>query len=414
MPRHFSSLMGYGLSVAASAIVTLLTIPVLIGSSGASGWASLAVGQAIGTGAAIIIGYGWGTTGPTAVARATASARTELYAESFRARLLLAGPILVAGVVATLLATQTVPLESALNSLGYGLTGLLAGWYFTGIARPYLFLLLDTVPRIVGAAAGAGVVFLGAPLIAFTLLQLVGVLVGIVVSTRFIASRGSLGLRTVPTQQTIHILKNQSHGIAIALVAAAWSSIPISIVAIFAPGGLAAYALLDKLLRFGSTAYSPIIQLLQGWVPTGLPEQLLRKVRKALLLGSVLATSGALILIVTGRWVVGLLSHDQVAPPLTLVLAFGITLLFTVGSQICGLVCLLALDRAQLLAKMSVLTVGIGLPAVITGAIIWGANGAAWSLAAAECLSFSLQLRLLVRAATEFGSRYPSVQSKRV
>lgn len=401
MRRHLSSLIGYGLSVAVSAVVTLLTIPILIGSSGATAWASLAVGQAVGTGAAIVIGYGWGTTGPTAVAQAVGQARVRIYAESFRARLLIAGPILAIGVVVTLLATQTVPVEAALNSLGYGLTGLLAGWYFTGIARPYLFLLLDTVPRIVGAAAGAGVILLGAPLITFTLLQLAGVLIGIVASTRFIASNDSLHFREVPTRQTVRVLRRQSHGIAIALVAAAWSSIPISIVAVFAPSGLAAYALVDKLLRFGTTAYAPIIQFLQGWVPTGSRELLLQKVRKAFVLGTVLAVVGAVMFVALGPWLAGLLSHGEVIPGRFLVVGFGVALLFMVMSQVCGLVCLLALDRAQLLARMSVITVLIGLPAVIVGALLGGANGAAWLLAAAECLSFSLQLRLLINAVAE-------------
>ena len=397
MASRTGSILGYATSVGVSAIVTLISIPIIVGAVGAQAWGALAVGQAIGTGAAILINFGWGTTGPTEVARADAGLRSALYEDSFRARLALALPVVVVAVAATSFATSSASGEAALNAAAFALTGLLAGWYFTGASQPLLFLFLDTGPRVVGAAAGATAVLLGSPLVFFPLLQLAGILVGVVLSTRKVSGfrrlRSIRGFGAVPT-----ILRAQSHGVVLAIVSASYASIPAAVVAVVAPSGVPVYALVDKLLRFATTAYAPIIQFLQGHVPTGTFADVRRKIRSSLIAGGGMAVLGAALFIVLAPWLSSFLSHGEISPPFEIVVGFALALFFMVASQIVGLVCLLALGQSSELAKRSAVGVVIGLPAIVAGAIIAGVLGAALALAFAEALACSLQVLLLRKA----------------
>lgn len=391
-------MIGYGLSVALSAVVTLISIPILVGSVGADSWAALVVGQAVGTGAAVLIGFGWGTTGPTHIARAQPDLRRTIYLESFLARILLSVPILSAAVVITLFVARTVPVEAAANALGYGATGLLSGWYFTGVSRPYMFLLLDTAPRVLGAGLGIAVVAAGAPLGWFLGSQLAGIVAGILLSTLFITGRKSPPDGRLSNRNPRIVLREQSHGLVIAIVAASISSIPAVLVSTLAPASLPAYALCDKLLRFGTTAFAPIVQFLQGWVPRSSIAETQARVRRAFYSGSSLAVIGGIGFLVLAPFLAKFLSSGKVFPPPLMFLAFSIALVLMVVAQITGLVCLLALDRAHKLAFYSTVGVLVTLPAVFFGALFWGGTGAAWMLAIGEGVSLLPQLLLLRRS----------------
>lgn len=395
MRKHAGLLVGYGLSIVVSALVTLIGIPIVIGHSGANAWASLAVGQAVGTGAAMLIGYGWGTTGPTAVARANDAERRRIYFDSFRARLLLFLPITLAAVIVTSLAVHYSVPEASVNAVGYCLSGLLAGWYFTGIAQPYLFLLLDAGPRVAGAAAGTAAVFFGAPLMAFAGFQLVGILVGVLLSTRFVAGGNERIFRDFDLRRTFEVLGKQSHGVAIAIVLAANVAVPSAIVAFVAPAALPAFALADKLLRFGTTAYAPIVQFLQGWVPTGSTTEVTRKIKAAFLLGGLSSLAGAVLFVFVAPLLSSLLSQAQVGISTGLVVGFGLALFVMELAQFTGLVCLLALNQAQRIALFSSIGIVVSLPAIFFGALTFGATGAAWMMAFGELVAFVPQLVLL-------------------
>ncbi|MCY0905460.1 hypothetical protein OS914_11195 [Arthrobacter sp. H14-L1] len=388
-------MLGYGLSILVSAAVTLLTIPIVIAHSGAADWGSLAVSQAIGSGAGVLIGFGWGTTGPTEVARADPDVRRRFYVHSLRARLVLVLPVALAAVIVTVLAAGHIPLEAGINAAGYSLTGLLAGWYFTGTAKPYSFLLFDTAPRVVGAALGAAALFFGAPLIVFPALQLIGVIFGILASTLKICGSQSRVLSEFRLRSTLEVLSSQSHGVLLAVVSASYTAVPTSIVAFAAPAALPAYALVDKLLRFGTTAYAPIVQFLQGWVPAGKPFEVRHKIRLAFLGGSILAGCGGGAFIVLAPELSKTLSHGQVAPQALLIVGFALALTFMVASQITGLVCLIALNRTKQLAMYTSVGVVVGLPFVYVGAVVLGAAGAAWALAFAELVALVPQIILL-------------------
>jgi O-antigen/teichoic acid export membrane protein len=393
--RHSASVLGYGLSIAISAVVTLMTIPILIERVGADAWAGLAVGQAVGTGGAILIGFGWGTTGPVAVAKADDEGRKRIYVDSLRARVLLAVPVTAGAMAVTLFVMRAVQAESAVNAASYSLTGLLAGWYFSGAARPYSFLALDTAPRVVGAAAGVGAVFAGAPLMAFPVLQLVGVAGGILLSTNRILGWSGSVLSGFSLRRAIRVLRGQSHGMVLAIASAGYSALPVPIVALAAPASLPAYVLIDKLLRFATTAYAPLIQFLQGWVPGRSSRSIRWRIRMAFFLGLFVALTGGAGFAALALSFSRILSHGQVSPARGLVLGFAVTLACMVMSAVTGLVCLLSIGKSRQLAYLSAVGVAVGLPAIVGGALTFGAVGAAWMLALGESVMLAPQLLLL-------------------
>lgn len=392
--RHARVVATYATSVVASAVVTLVSIPVVISAAGPTAWAGLATGQSIGTGAAVLIGFGWGTTGPTEVARTVGEARTLIYAESLRARLLLGFPIGAAAVVLTIAVVPAAPLASALSAVAFAGTGLLAGWFFTGASQPGRFILLDTGPRVLGSAVGVAAVALGAPVLWFPGLQMVGIAFGIVFST--IAVSGVAAIRAGwSLRLTIETLRRQSSGLVLSAVSAANAALPAVIVATLAPSALPSYALADKLLRFGTTAASPFIQFLQGWVPSGGVSNLAARARRALMIGGSLVLIGTASFAAVAPATSNLLSHGRIVLPWELIAAFTAVLMILVGSQVVGLVCLLALGQQRLLARFSLISGVTTVPLVLLGALAFGAGGAAAGVALGELVAFLPQSVLL-------------------
>jgi hypothetical protein len=376
---------------------------VIVSHSGPGAWASIAVGQAVGTSFGVLVGFGWGTTGPTQIAMADGESRVRIYFESLRARAFLAVPGILASVLLATLITHSYQVEAAITAAAFTLTGLLAGWFFTGSARPYAFLALDTLPRVLGTAGGVLAILMGADLFVFPASQLIGILLGIVLSAGSIydwsASKPNSFRRSTgkSRQSVVQLLRSQSHGMVIAGVSAAYIGIPISIVAIAAPSALPAYALADKLLRFATTAFAPVIQFLQGWVP-GPDLRLVRdRVRIAFSLGLASTVAAGVIFAISLPWLSTQLGRGQIVLSPQLSAAFGLILALLVMAQIAGLVCLLALGRAQRLAIFTVIGVTVALPLVFLGATLFGAEGAAWGIAVAESIALTPQVILLAR-----------------
>lgn len=411
--QHLRTVGTYATSVVISALVTLVSIPIVIAHAGPASWGALAAGQSIGTGASVLIGFGWGTTGPTDVARAADRDRGALYLESYRARLLLAMPITVCAALLTFAVVPTARWEAALNCAAYALTGLLAGWFFTGAARPASFVVFDTVPRVGGAAAGVIALALGSPLVLYPALQLIGIAVGILASTAAIAGVRALGT-SLRIRRSVVVLRGQSHGMVLASVSAANAALPAILVAAVAPAALPAFALGDKLLRFGTTAASPFVQFLQGWVPSGGPGAIADRVRRAALVGLALVLIGSIGFLLIAPWAAQLLSHGQIVLPWPLVIAFSLVLALLVAAQVVGLVCLLALGQGRRLAKYTLVGGIAAVPLVVIGVVALGAFGAAAAVAVGELIAFVPQCALLIARSGRSGDGPSAIDTRLV
>jgi len=409
---HLRQLLGYSLAVGSSAVVTLITIPIVVDRAGPTAWASIALGQAVGTGCAIVVGFGWGVTGPTQIAISPHGERVRIYSDSLLARSVLVLPILVAAVIFTHVAVRTYKLEAGIAAAAFTLTGLLAGWYFAGAAKPYSLLAFETAPRVMGTAAGAAALLMGAGLVAFPVLQLLGIMASIVASTGKICGWRVRAIAR-PGRSIWPLLRAQSRGLWIAGGSAIYTTAPISIVAVVAPSGLPAYALADRVLRFSMTAFAPFIQVLQGWVPRSDLAVTRRRIRVALTLGSLsISLASALFVAALPRFST-LLSRGQIRAGFDLSLPFGITLGSMLMAQVTGLVCLIALGRAVRVAQLTALSVSVGIPSIIIGALFFRMHGAAWALAFAELFGLVLQLILLRSVMAAFGHEQSQVKASK-
>lgn len=393
--RRLGGLAGYGLSVGLSAIVTLLSIPVVIAAVGAGAWASLALAQAVGSAAAIVIGFGWGITGPTEIASAEPRDRLVYFTNSLWGRASIAVPATACAAIVTAVAAPSQPGPAALGAVAYALTGLLTGWYFTGVAKPWSFFSLDALPRVVGVAVGAVMVSLGLPLWIFPLAVLLGVLAGICATIRRITGRFLPG--RVRRAVLLQVLRAQSHGMQLSSVSAVVTALPPLIVSIAAPAGLPAYTLGDKLFRFATTAFSPVLQFLQGWVPAVAGQQRAARAKKAATIGISAALVAACTFALVAPLMSRLLSHGKVDLGPLLGSAFALALASVIAAQAVGLIGLLSLGATRSYARYTIVGASVGVPLTIVGAIVAGGVGAAAGFATGELIAVVLEARLFVR-----------------
>ncbi|MFJ3380059.1 hypothetical protein ACIPJ2_06595 [Curtobacterium sp. NPDC090217] len=403
--RRLGALAGYALSVGLTAAVTLVSIPILIAAAGAHAWASIALAQAVGTAGAILVGFGWGITGPTVVASTGQAERLDYFVSSFWSRVTLAVPALAITAAVTFVSTSTASGASTLNAIAYTLTGLLSGWFFTGSSRPWSFFLLDAIPRIAGASVGTAAVFFGAPLWVFGAAQIVGILLGVAVTVSRIAGKK---VRHAPRPRAVAMtLRSQSHGMLLSSVSAIVTGLPPVLVSLLAPAALPAYSLADKLMRFATTGFSPVLQFLQGWVPAAIGTARIRRANRAACSGAVMAIVAGIAFALLAPLIGDLLSRDSVQLDGWTAAAFGLVLAALIGAQVVGLVGLLALDATRQFARYTLVGAFVGMPLTALGALFGGAPGAAFGFAIGELLALTLEVTLfwqIARGPERYGS----------
>jgi hypothetical protein len=122
--RRVSSFLGLPLI---SLLGSLALIPVIASVGGASGWAAVAVGQALGGGAATVLQYGWGFSGPTRLVPLSAVDRGRLLWVSMLSRLIVGAVLFpAAAAVAAVLAPAGFRTLAALTAVAVATVGLSA------------------------------------------------------------------------------------------------------------------------------------------------------------------------------------------------------------------------------------------------------------------------------------------------
>lgn len=395
--KHVASVTGFALSVGLTAVVTLLLVPVVIHHAGAAAWADLALGQAVGSAVAIVIGFGWAANGPTTVARASAAERLSIVRDSLRSRAVLIAPALVAGMTVAGLLALTAPLESLLTAAAFGLTGMLNGWFFAGEARPYALLVMETVPRVGGTVVGLLALMAGSPLWVLPAAQLVGVLVAAAISAIRLLSRYR-GAAVPKSPKITSILAAQRHGMTVAAASAVWIALPVSVVAVLAPAALPSYALADKLLRFATTAWSPVIQFFQGWVPARDLPTFRRRMQIAVAISSGLLLVAAVLFVVLAEPIYVLLGSGQVHPILWVMIGLAGVLVFGSLGNVIGLVGLTGLGLVRAFSRIVAGGAILAVPALFLFTAILGPAGTAGTAAVIDAACLAIGAVLLARA----------------
>lgn len=395
---------GYFVSIGLTAVVGVVSVPAVISQAGAGVWAAMAVAQATGAIAGTFVAYGWPVVGPARIAAASAVARGALITTSVISRGILIVPALFVAIAATLLLnpgnSDTLVLIVAASSPVAG--GLAAAWIFVGEARPRDLNLLEVAPRLGGTMVGVVVILATGDILLFVISQLLGTVVGLVLSYRALGRRYGLSYSSVTWASIGLAYRRGFPGLVTSAVTTTYQNLPLMIVAGLLPAQLPIFAMADRLYRIGQLALVPVTQVAQGYVPAAQSrferrERILFATRGGVITGILVGGLFALFAPLGGQ----LLSAGAIAVPVAASLAFGAAIALTLMASIVGRACLVALGRDTSMAVASIVAAVVGVGAVVGGTVSLGLTGAATGVAVAEAAGLAVLVIALQRALSD-------------
>ncbi|GAA3887022.1 hypothetical protein GCM10022381_31340 [Leifsonia kafniensis] len=388
-----SKITGYALSMILLAVVSLMAIPSMVTASGAAAWGMIAAGQSIGGVAAVIIAYGWGMSGPAAIARADAPGRLREYAESVVCKLLICLPFGAAAFAIAWAVGRDYALFAACGALSTASVGLTANWWFVGLSQPYRLLVFETVPRVAGTFVGILLMEAGASALVGVLWQLIGMLAAFVVCTLWILRPWRLrALRRIERRPVGTVLAAQRNGLTSTVVSSLYAATPIVLVSLIAPGVQPVYAVVEKVQRQVIVGLGPFVTVLQGWIPRARGAELLVRVKRGMIAATIGASILGILMFVAAQELVAWLGGGLIHPTIVTLLLMSVITAVSLVESVASKAALSALNRLDVAAKATSISAIVGLPLVALGALLAGASGALSGILAGLSLRLLLEL----------------------
>jgi O-antigen/teichoic acid export membrane protein len=401
MKRFIRLTTGYMMAVALTAIVGIISIPVVVASVGLDAWSQVAVVQAAGLILGTTVAFGWPVVGPGEIAKASTAGRAAILGASVRLRFALLIPAIVillsyVGVVygsnshlLALIFAGMVPLFAALSS----------PWFFVGESDSRGYFVFDIIPRVSGSILGVVLIGVNGELALFTGSQLVGQ--GLCVALSYVILR----LRYPPVGRTSSLWATFKAGLAgftTSITANLYQNAPIIFISLLAPSQLAVFAIADRVYRIALVALAPGTQVAQGYVAgMGMGAVFDDRVRRAMWVTTAIAVTSGISFALFAPLVGGLLSVGEGSISLTLACLLGAALGAVFLSSVVGRACLVPLGRSRGLAMATVAGALIGVVATFLGVTQWGAAGAGMGMLAGE-LTVLLVCIMTLRKALAF------------
>lgn len=387
----------FALTVGASTVVGLLAIPVITRVVGADAWAVQVLVQSQASLFGVLVAFGWGTVGPGLVASTAPEKRPQLFLDSLVTRTYL---LLVAAPLMILLMTVLRPAETvfvSIASVAYLLPFVGASWYFVGEGRPLRLFLFDALPQLLGTIGGLGVLIATDDFTLMVFTQLVFNAGAVLISSVVILRQGCDLKANFALSNSIKQMSTQRHGVITAATGSFYVNVPMLVVNTFIPSQLDSYAIADRLFRFAVTAFSPVLQFVQGWIPEGGPESVGHRIKRASQLAPFLGLFGGAGLALLGPLAAQILvqAPSEFGPALSF--PIGVSFAAVAVSQIIGLACLVAVGRARDLASSTIVGAVLGVPLILLGALNFGVTGVIWGMALSEIAVALFQIRVLQR-----------------
>lgn len=385
-------------------------MPAIIRSAGPDGWGTIAVGQAVGVVASVVVMYGWSVVGPASVANASGEEADREYLTSLVVRIILFPPTLAAGVGFSWILTRGDLLLTAVAVSSTALLGLRAGWFFIGRGTPWRLLLYEAMPRALGVWVGVSMLlFLDADVWVAIAWQSIGLLMALGASSVRAApsivrspSRALETVRRIPIRRTLGL---HGHSVSAATISALFGSSPLMILSIVAPAGIPAFALVYRFQSQLMTAASPIMDFLQGWVPRGAPAGLVRRAWTAQAIAVCGAACAVILVATAGPRIYDFLGGGVIETPPPLIGASALSLALALVVQVSGIGTLPAFGGARELARN--VTVGslTGVATVFALAYQYGGVGALFGLSSGLAVTATLNLVALARLSKKWKER---------
>lgn len=388
----------FAITVGAGTIVGLLAIPVITGVVGADAWAVQVLVQTLSALFGVVVAFGWGTVGPGLVASEQRERRPQLFLDSLVTRFYL---FVLTAPVMILLMSLLRPDETTfvtVASAAYLVPFVGASWYFVGEGKPLRLFLFDALPQLLGTIAGLGVLMLSRNLTLLVVTQLVFNLLAVVISS-IVIFRNVDGLQpNFSFRNSLSQMARQRHGVITAATGSFYVNLPMLVVNVVIPTELATYAIADRLFRFAVTAYSPVLQFVQGWIPEAGAQSTNHRVKRASQAAPLLGLLGGAVLAAAGPTAAHILVRESTAFSYSLSVPVGASFAAVAVSQIIGLACLVPIGKAKELATSTIVGAVLGTPLILLGSLTFGVVGVVWGMAISEMAVSIYQFHTLRRS----------------
>ena len=371
-----------------SLVTPFLLLPVVARVAGPSGWSSFVAGQAVGMVGATVVFWGWNVGGPVLVAQASSAVeRAEVYAASLRTRyLLLLGVVPAAAVVSALVAQPGHRVDASAMAVATSLLGLSPSWFGIGVGDPWLLFWYDTMPRVVAAVVGAGVVWATGFVWTYPVLLALSVAVSLVAFRRRVVA-GVSGTSPFPVSRSGGELRTHLGTAGINLAATAYASTPVPIVTVaFRPDVSSPFASADAAYRLGLFTVTAMGNAFQGWTLEGSGGERRSRHRTAFGAHLVLGVVGGLLFAALGPWVTGFVFGPDVAAPRDVCVWYGVAFLFLSVSTPPIRNLLVPAGRVRLVLGWTLGSAVVGLVLMIGAAVAGWSAGVAAGMAVSEAV----------------------------
>lgn len=379
-----------------NALSPLVVLPAISHAFGLAGWTAVAIAQSLGATAAVAIGLGWGLSGTQRVARQVDRSIARTFTTATLTRTVPAAVLLPATAVATAMLVGEHVFAAVLIAVGTALTGFSAGWVFIGTGRPARILWSEALPRFALTGAAALLILAGQSLAWYGWALVAASLVAATVPARLLGVHATDLVRLSPSR-VLRLTGRQWPALTSGLLSTAYMSFAATAVAIVAPGALALFAAVDRVMRMVLQVLFGLNRMLQKWV--GGAARADERIRRAGVV--VLVTAGAGVVCGVGfalvsPWLIGLVFAGTIEVPREAALVAGGTLAVVLVSNATGNTLLVALGRIVGVTLSAAVGCVVGLPLIFWGAHLGGALGGLLGQLAAEAAVVITQIAVAV------------------
>lgn len=383
---------------ALQAIVVLVSIPATVAASSYAEWGQIAVAQGVGGFAGTVVALGWGVTGPARVAVGTEVSRATLMSDSFFTKLTVFPFSFVASVAIAFYLVEGLAPSIVITAVLSTLTmGLAPTWYFIGADMPRQMILVESAPRAIIGLVGWVLVGLGGvtPLLGLSL-QSMGVLFGFILAYLRYGRRQS---RLPTLAENFLAIRAQGDGVVTQVGYSLFAVLPLYLLAAIKAPGVADFALIDRLQRQASTALAPLGNLLVARLASlpmnevGGRSFVRHRIKEVAVLAVVagLSASGAGVLLSS------VLTGGQASPSWVLLAAMGGVVGLSLTSTTLPPLALAPLGRSGAAKDSALLTIVVGIPAVILGGLFGGPVGSEMALIFGLAAGVAWQIRYCLK-----------------
>jgi O-antigen/teichoic acid export membrane protein len=397
------------LSIAAA----MIALPVVARHSTPTEWAALAIGQAVGSSAALIVGWGWTLTGPSLIARADDLARRRMYADSLLVRVplfLLIAPAAVA--LSIVLSPPNTTLLAAGMGLASTLTGLSIGWYCVGLARPLDVAAFELLPRIAAGATAAILINYGAELVIYPILLSASTFCALLLHATKTLRHSQVRISFQPNA-IIRLLRDGLPGVISESASGVYAYAGAALISIQSlPREVATFSSAERIYRVALSAIVVLNNASQGWVAEARVQSALSRTRMALAAQAVVGCTGMLGLTLFGPWLSSVLFGYDLAIGRSIAFYFGITFFIVSLNTGLGRYVLVPNGYTKRVMASTLVGAGLGIPAILLAAKYGGASGGAAGVAVSQGAVLLVLLPRSVSLLRRMASSTPSRSSQ--